>query len=116
MKPSMKYLQPNSNKYLIVASLLILSCNGPDDLDLVNIESEVITFQENAPNENNLPSMRISTNGQEIVDEPKINADLTVVEDKNETNFKIGIEIRGSSSQMFPKKSYGFETKSDDWS
>ena len=31
------------------------------------------------------------------------------------TNYKIGIEIRGSSSQMFPKKSYGFETKNEDW-
>ena len=109
----MKYLQPNSKKYLIVASLLILSCNGPDDLDLVNIESEVITFQEDAPNENNLPSMRISTIGQVIVDEPKINAELIVSENNIESNYKIGIEIRGSSSQMFPKKSYGFETKSD---
>ena len=116
MKPSMKYLQPNSKKYFIVASLLILSCNGPDDLDLVNIESEVINFQEDAPNENNLPSMRISTVGQVIVDEPKINAELIVSENNIESNYKIGIEIRGSSSQMFPKKSYGFETKSDDWS
>jgi hypothetical protein len=32
----------------------------------------------------------------------------------NNFNGKIGIEIRGSSSQMFPKKSYGFETKSSD--
>ena len=60
--------------------------------------------------------MMISTNGQQIVDEPKINANLAVIENKNETNYKIGIEIRGSSSQMFPKKSYGFETRSSDWS
>ena len=59
MKPSMKYLQPNSKKYLIVASLLILSCNGPDDLDLVNIESEVITFQEDAPNEKPVNTERV---------------------------------------------------------
>ena len=116
MKPSMKYLQSNSKKYLIVASLLILSCNGPDDLDLVNIESEVTTFQDNAPKENNLASMRISTIGQVIVDEPKINAELIVSENNIEANYKIGIEIRGSSSQMFPKKSYAFETKSNDWS
>ena len=61
--------------------------------------------------------MMISTiSGQQIVDEPKINANLTVIENKNEINYKIGIEIRGSSSQMFPKKSYGFETKNEDWS
>ena len=47
--------------------------------------------------------MMISTNGQQIVDEPKINANLAVIENKNESNYKIGIEIRGSSSQMFPK-------------
>ena len=93
MKPSMKYLQPNSKKYLIVASLLILSCDGPDDLDLVNIESEVITFQDNAPKENNLASMRISTIGQVIVDEPKINAELIVSENNIEANYKIGIEM-----------------------
>ena len=100
----------------IIIILFIFGCNEPDDLDLVNIESEVITFQENAPKENNLPSMRISTIGQVIVDEPKINAELIVSENNIESNYKIGIEIRGSSSQMFPKKSYGFETKSDDWS
>ena len=60
--------------------------------------------------------MMILTNGQQIVDEPKTNANLAVIENKNETNYKIGIEIRGSSSQMFPKKSYGFETRSSDWS
>ena len=89
-------------------------------LDLSNIESEVITFYENETNEteeNNFPSMMISTiSGQQIVDEPKINANLTVIENKNEINYKIGIEVRGSSSQMFPKKSYGFETKNEDWS
>ena len=87
-----------------------------EKLDLSNIESEVITFYENETEENNFPSMMISTNGQQIVDEPKINANLAVIENKNETNYKIGIEIRGSSSQMFPKKSYGFETRSSDWS
>ena len=96
--------------------LFFFSCNGPDDSDLVNLESGSITFYQNEPEENNFPSMMVTTNGQEIIDEPKINADLTVVEDNNEIDFKIGIEIRGSSSQMFPKKSYGFETRSADWS
>ena len=116
MKLIMNYLYPKFKKYYIVASLFLFSCSGPDDLDLVNTKSEVITFQENAQKENNLPSMRISTIGQVIVDEPKINAELIVSENNIESNYKIGIEIRGSSSQMFPKKSYGFETKSDDWS
>ena len=112
----MKFSSPNYKIYFIVSSLFFFSCHGPDDSDLVNIESEVITFYETESEEDTFPSIMVSTNGQEIVDEPKINADLTVVENKNETNFKIGIEIRGSSSQMFPKKSYGFETRSADWS
>ena len=116
MKPIMNYLSPNYKKYFIVASVFLYSCSGSDDLDLVNIDSEVITFQENVTNENNLPTMRISTIGQVIVDEPKINAELIVSENNIDSDYKIGIEIRGSSSQIFPKKSYGLETRSSDWS
>ena len=116
MKPIMNYLLPNYKKYFIVAFVFLYSCSGSDDLDLVNIDSEVITFQENVQNENNLPTMRISTIGQVIVDEPKINAELIVSENNIESDYKIGIEIRGSSSQIFPKKSYGLETRSSDWS
>ena len=116
MKPIMSYLSLNCKKYFIVASFFLYSCSGSDDFDLVNIDSEVINFQENVPNENNLPTMRISTIGQVIVDEPKINAELIVSENNIESDYKIGIEIRGSSSQIFPKKSYGFETRSSDWS
>lgn len=71
----------------------------------------------------NLPIVVINTNGQTIKDDPKITADLGVIWNgpgkrnalndlKNNYNGKIAIEIRGSSSQMFPKKGYGFETKS----
>jgi hypothetical protein len=34
---------------------------------------------------------------------------------KNDFNGNISIEIRGSSSQQFPKKCYGFEIKTLDW-
>jgi len=71
----------------------------------------------------NLPLVFIETNGQSIVDEPKINAAMGIVwngagkrngfsDPRNDFNGNISIEIRGSSSQSFPKKSYGFETKS----
>lgn len=70
----------------------------------------------------NLPIVIINTHGQAIVDEPKITADMKVIfngEGKRNAvtdsvtvyNGKIGIEIRGSSSQMFPKKQYGLETR-----
>ena len=73
----------------------------------------------------NLPIVVLTTNGQSIPDDPKIIANMGIIwngsgqrnslkDPMNNYNGKVGIEIRGSSSQMFPKKSYGFETKSAD--
>lgn len=71
--------------------------------------------------ESNLPILMINTHGQLIVDEPKITASLGIIDNANQINRitdpftsqveYIGIEIRGSSSQMFEKKNYGFETR-----
>ena len=68
----------------------------------------------------NLPIVVINTNGQTIKDDPKIEATMGIIyngvglrnnvtDAANNYNGKIGIEIRGSSSQMFPKKQYGIE-------
>ncbi len=68
-----------------------------------------------------LPIIIINTQGKVIVDDPKIIAQMSIIyngpgiENKlndtpNEYNGLIGIEFRGSSSQMFPKKPYGLET------
>jgi hypothetical protein len=57
-----------------------------------------------------------------IVDEPKITASMKIIYNENgdvnkidqealHYDGKIGIEIRGQSSQSFPKKSYGIETR-----
>ncbi|MCK3683318.1 CotH kinase family protein [Maribellus sp. YY47] len=72
-----------------------------------------------------LPIFYLNTSGQTIPDDPKIQARLEVAWKKGGTNstsdtrdhFKgnITIEVRGSSSQSFPKKSYGFELKDDQW-
>ncbi|MCW5912312.1 MAG: CotH kinase family protein [Cyclobacteriaceae bacterium] len=70
----------------------------------------------------NLPIVVINTNGQTIPDEPKIVVDMGIIDNGpgqrnnmtdpfNNYNGKIGIEIRGSSSQMFPKKQYGIELR-----
>lgn len=80
--------------------------------------------------DSNLPIVIISTDGsQTIQDEPKIPATMkivyrgpgqrTYVTDQDNVaylnyNGRIGIEIRGSSSQDSPKKSYGFETRMAD--
>jgi hypothetical protein len=70
----------------------------------------------------NLPIVVINTNGVAIADEPKIVADMGIIDNgpgamnflsdpRNNYNGKIGIELRGSSSQMFPKKQFGIELK-----
>ncbi|MBI3220557.1 MAG: CotH kinase family protein [Bacteroidetes bacterium] len=70
----------------------------------------------------NLPIIVINTNGKAILDEPKITADMGIinnapgVQNKLTDPFsdyvgKIGIEFRGSTSQSFPKKPYGIETR-----
>ena len=62
--------------------------------------------------ENKLPQVVINTNGSGIVDEPKIDAQMTItVNEQIDYEGGIGIEIRGSSSQFFPKKQFGFETR-----
>jgi CotH kinase protein/Secretion system C-terminal sorting domain len=68
----------------------------------------------------NLPIIVINTNGQQILDDPKVMADMGIINNTagqrnnftdafNEYNGKIGIEIRGQSSQQFPMKSYSIE-------
>lgn len=70
--------------------------------------------------ESNLPLIYINTEGRTILNEPKIKADIKIIYDENgglnkpsdKAHYEgmIGIELRGSSSQGFPKKPYGFET------
>ncbi|GAB3706043.1 CotH kinase family protein [Spirosoma flavus] len=70
----------------------------------------------------NLPILIINTNGQTIYNEPKIVAELRIIDngagkrnnvtDKPSFTSKIGIELRGSTSQtLFPKKPYGIELR-----
>ena len=78
-----------------------------------------ITFTES-----NLPIVVIDTYGQEILDDPRIIAHMGIINNDttinsisdpfNEYNGQISIEIRGSSSQMFPKKQYALETQDSD--
>ncbi len=73
-----------------------------------------------------LPIIKINTFGGTIVDEPKIMAKMQVINNSNgvnrfdDTNYEyngyIGIEIRGNTAQMFPKKSYTVETRFSDGS
>lgn len=73
--------------------------------------------------DSNLPIVVIDTeNGASILDDPMINATMGIIYNGvgarnymsdafNEYSGNIGIEIRGSSSQMFPKKQWNVETR-----
>ena len=80
----------------------------------------------------NLPIIVITTGGQTISDDPKVNVKMGIIDNGpgnrnyyrnpsnnnlpdpfNNYNGTVGIEHRGSSSQFFPKKPYGFETRTE---
>ncbi len=72
--------------------------------------------------QSNLPIVVINTSGISIPDEPKITARMGIIDNGtgninnindffNGYNGFIGIETRGQSTQMFPKKSYAIETR-----
>ncbi|MBS1981565.1 MAG: CotH kinase family protein [Bacteroidetes bacterium] len=69
-----------------------------------------------------LPIVVIDTHSQDIPDDPKIPASMGIIynghgatnnitDPYNDFNGNIGIELRGSSSQSFPKKQYGIEVR-----
>ena len=81
-----------------------------------------VTYSQVNFNSSNLPIISINTNGQQIPDETRIVADMGIIKNGegnrnnisdpfNDYNGKISIEIRGSTSQIYPKKQYGFETQ-----
>ncbi|MFI5218888.1 MAG: CotH kinase family protein [Bacteroidia bacterium] len=69
-----------------------------------------------------LPIVVINTFGQSIINDPKITAHMGIIDNGpgvrnyitdpfNNYDGMIGIETRGHSSQSFPQKQYGFETR-----
>lgn len=72
----------------------------------------------------NLPIISINTNGQIIPDEERIFAHMDIkyhadgqrntLQQESVFAGRVNIEIRGSSTATFPKKSYGFETQDAD--
>jgi hypothetical protein len=84
----------------------------------------LLSIAQNRQFSSSLPLVFIDTGGRQIPDEPKILVNMGIIwngegnlnhttDTFNHYIGKIGIEIRGSSSQMFPKKSYGFETRDE---
>ena len=95
---------------------------GGDDGTLLDWN---ITFGSNPAgyfsfSSSDLPIVKINTLGQQIVDDPKIMASMGIIDHgpgqrnfltdpPNDYNGRIGIELRGSSSQGRPKKPYSVE-------
>lgn len=73
--------------------------------------------------QSNLPIIIIDTEGKPIFDEPKTAANMKILYNSGSNNIigqdsshfdgLIGIELRGQSSQSFPKKGYGIETRDE---
>ncbi|WP_055143147.1 CotH kinase family protein [Jiulongibacter sediminis] len=80
----------------------------------------LLSVYTHAQDSSTLPFIIINTEGREIVDEPKIMATMKIIDNGPDAENQltdlpayegfIGIEFRGSSSQMFPKKPFGLET------
>ncbi len=77
--------------------------------------------------DSNLPIILIETGNQVIQDEPKVMAIMKIIDNGPGNHNQvtdaplgydgfIGIEFRGASSQSFPKKGYGLETRKEDGS
>jgi hypothetical protein len=75
----------------------------------------------------NLPIISLNTQGKTIMDDPRIQATMSIryagagqttniTDSPNVYNGLIDIEIRGSTSQQFPKKSYSLDTINADGS
>lgn len=98
--------------FLLPFALLIVSTTSTQCSDGSSTDSSENPGAVVIKPEDRLPQVFINTNGLEIIDEPKIDGEITISKaDVVSYQGKIGIEIRGASSQSFPKKSYGFETR-----
>jgi hypothetical protein len=82
----------------------------------------VLNAQTSTTLDSDLPLVLINTRGGVIVNDPKITADLSIVYNglgkrnkstdvANEFNGKVGIELRGQSSQGQPLRSYDIELR-----
>ncbi len=104
---------------LLIVVLIFFGIEGKSqvsNIDNLNKESSDLFSS-------NLPLILLNTEGSSIPDEPKINIQMGIINNAesrnqiddplNEYDGIVGIEIRGSSSSGWPKKSYSLETRTD---
>ena len=93
-------------KYIFLTFFLFLFSCEKESTDS-NKTSEELNIDETKV----LPQFIVDTSNKLIVDEPKIPASMDLyIDGELKKSYTIGIELRGSSSQSFEKKSYGIET------
>ncbi len=92
------------------------------------VNSWSIEFGDEAPaslvfTSSNLPIVIINTFGETIVDDPQIDATISIIDNGegmvNHVNdpatvYNTGIELRGHYSQILPQKPYKFETRDEE--
>ncbi|MBX7109329.1 MAG: CotH kinase family protein [Chitinophagales bacterium] len=107
-----------------------LQCNDTYPQDEGTLHNFQITFGDNPAlpfifTESNLPLILINTNGQEIFSEPKVAADIKIIDHGNgilnhptDTDYayvgKIMMELQGFTGPYYPKKNYDFDLVDDD--
>ncbi len=107
-----------------MVAVMFSSCDT--ELRHIVVEGEALEFTSDTSFQveyfvSKLPIVVLETSGQEILDEPRIKAQLGVIDygkDRYNGNWKsftgfdgrINIERRGFTSQNFPKLQYAFET------
>jgi len=91
---------------LVFFSLLLYNCSKDEIITENNDDDNTEEVEELL-----IPKVEINTLGSFIQDEPKIKAEMQILSLDNSIDFSgtIGIEYRGSSSQMFPKKQFAIE-------
>lgn len=98
------------NCLLAITMLFAMGCSGDDGPVTPTPDPDLneTGFEDSA-----IPFVSISTNGNTIVNEPKVIADMNIyINQSLVLNTPIGIEFRGSTSlRLFEKKSYGVETR-----
>ena len=95
----------------LILLLVFIKCSTWDNVEEYVPPPELTVEETTTVEYPPLPLIKINTYSKEIVDEPKIKGFLEIFQgDEKIEEHNIGIEIRGSSSQFFDKKSYGFET------
>lgn len=108
-----KLTMPNLPVIPLILLILVLSTNLSRCAEL-----EALSFSSS-----NLPIILIDTGGKIIKDPERIPARMEIkynpdggrnyIDQVNDFQGRIAIEIRGSSSAWFDKKSYGFETQNE---